>query len=74
MYCYFKYEVPYTVYMGLFYVPTLLATYVYIFCIASPILHKMVPIIYYSVIRTIMGPSYVHRLLWGLTPIQKMVP
>ena len=28
----------------------------------------------FSVIRTIMGPSYVHRLLWGLTPVHKMVP
>ena len=28
----------------------------------------------WSVIRTIMGPSYVHRLLWGLTPVHKMVP
>ena len=26
------------------------------------------------VIRTIMGPSYVHRLLWGLTPVHKIVP
>ena len=26
------------------------------------------------VIRTIMGPSYVQRFLWGLTPVHKMVP
>ena len=26
------------------------------------------------VICTIMGPSYVHCLLWGLTPVHKMVP
>ena len=28
----------------------------------------------YSVIRTIMGPSYVHQLLWSLTPVHRMVP
>ena len=28
----------------------------------------------WSVIRTIMGPSYIHRLLWGLTSVHKMVP
>ena len=27
----------------------------------------------YSVIRTIMGPSYVQQLLWGLTPVHKHV-
>ena len=28
----------------------------------------------YSGICTIMGSSYVHRLLWGLTPVHKMAP
>ena len=51
------------------------ASYIYgsILCIAPPILHKMVPYIY-SIIRPIMGPSYVHRLLQGLTLVHKMVP
>ena len=67
--------------MGLFYVQSSLyyvgLSYVYtkppgsILCIAPPILHKMVLI--YIVIDTIMGPSYVHRLLWGLTLVHKMV-
>ena len=35
-------------------------------------MYNLTPI--YSVIRTIMGPSYVHRLLSGLTPVHKMVP
>ena len=26
------------------------------------------------IINTIMGPSYVHQLLWGLTPVHKTVP
>ena len=28
----------------------------------------------YRVIHTIMGPPYVHRLLWGLTLVHKVVP
>ena len=48
-------------------------TYGSILCIAPPIQHKMVPYIQ-SVIHTIMGPSYVHLLLWGLTLVHKMVP
>ena len=43
-----------------------LASYIYesILCMTVPILPK-------SVICTIMGPSYVHQLLWGLTPVHK---
>ena len=66
------YEVPYTIWVFFMYK----ASYIYgsILCIAPPILHKMVPIYIYNVIATIMGPSYVHQLLWGLTPVHKMVP
>ena len=39
--------------------------------IVPPILHKMVPI--YSAIHTIMGPSYVHQLFWGLTLAAKYI-
>ena len=84
------YEVPYTSYMGLFLcimmLPILYGSFlctkppIYMgpsqycstystYCL--PILHK---IYMESVIRTTMGQSYVHRLLWDLTLVHKMVP
>ena len=71
LWVFFMYKVPYIIWVFLMYQ----ASYIYgsILCIAPPILHKMVPYIY-SIIRPIMGPSYVHRLLWGLTLVHKMVP
>ena len=32
------------------------------------------PYIYFVIMCTIMGPFYVHRLFWGLTPVHRMVP
>ena len=65
----FMYEVPYTIWVFFMYKASY--TYGSILCIAPPILHKMVPII---ITGTIMGPSYVHWLLWGITLVHKKVP
>ena len=53
-------------YTSLFYVQSSLY-YMGLFYVPSPYIHI------HSFIHTIMGPSYVHQLLWGLTPLHKMV-
>ena len=72
LWAFFMYKVPCIIWVFFMYQ----ASYIYygsILCIAPPILHKMVPYIW-SVMRNIMGQSYVHRLLWDLTLVHKMVP
>ena len=56
LWVFFMYKVPYIIWVFFIYVPSLLYIWVRI---AQPILHKMVPYIY-SIICTIMDPSYVH--------------
>ena len=61
-------------YMGLFYVQSLLYNYMGPSYVLLHPFYIRWSLYIYNVIATIMGPSYVHQLLWGLTPVHKMVP